>query len=155
MSKVYDIYDIATGKKKLYTLADLERIGEELPTKCIQHIERNPESLRAQKDLTELLSISLTVWNGGPKGKITEIPIEEYAAEFYIHMVKYLQRFDRNKGCWVSRVKYIRLDTIKAFLRPIMRDKAIKDAVSSEIESFLHENPEFRTDIGTRVIDCE
>ena len=78
--------------------------------------------------------------------------MEEYASEFYIHMIKYLWTFERSKGCWVSRVKYIRLDTIKSFLRPILRNKKIKERVLAELSSTYGENPEV---FGTIVNDCD
>lgn len=140
----YKIRNIFGMGHTIYTLDQLKELGESLPKECQEAVNsEEPLTYSQQKKLSELLSLSVSIWGGHPNGQLDHVNIEDYATSFYIHMVKYLKRFDRSKGCWVARCKYIGFDTRAEYFREIKGDKRAEEIMIRIISEYHCEHPEF------------
>lgn len=121
---VYKYRDTRQNCAAFVTIAELKVYSETLPAIAKAAVESGCSLTQAQnKALMLLLDFSTQIWGGDHKGVLTEVSADDYRTEYYITMVKYLKKFDRSKGCWVSQCRFAGFDTRAKFMRSILGHK--------------------------------
>jgi len=118
----YYFWSMATHKRETLSRDELWEMGKTLPIKVkdtMRKIElfKVPMTPQEQFDALTLCSISIYCFNGAPKMDMPGISMEDYSNEFYIEMVKYLKKWNPERGPWGCLVKFVRLHTIRSVSR--------------------------------------
>jgi hypothetical protein len=139
----YRYLDTRTGLELDISLDQLKAYGEELPIKCQKALASGVRLTgEVYRDLLLLHDLSSQIWSYGMRGKLNEINIKEYRSEYYVHMIKYLMRFDRSKGCWVAQARFAGYDTNHCFMRQILGPKKAEEAMASFMAQAAQMSPE-------------
>lgn len=95
--------------------------AEELPIRCQQYLNNDNYSnnMPCSRDLREIYILSVHIWSSDIYKLKTNYPrfaVEDYLNEFYFVMIRYIKSFNRDKGCWVSRCKWISFYVISRWI---------------------------------------
>lgn len=149
LTGLYRYYDYRTNKHGGVDLPTLKLLGESLPADCkviVDAMDANPAHRmnKAEQDkMMLLLSYSIGIWGGGMNGRLSDVHATDYSHSFYIRMVGYLRRFDRSKGCWVARCRWIGLDTVnKDYKIPFGKVREVDKAIDNAWEDLKIMYPE-------------
>jgi hypothetical protein len=144
----YFFYDRRTRTQRVLQIEDLRRLSEYLPIICQQHIKQTtPFDRQQQDDLLLLLSLSIDIWGGSPKGRLPEVHMDDYTNSFYIRMISYIEKFDRSKGNWVSQCKFIAYDTVYEFISQFKRERKVDKAILDAHQELMDLYPEAFLDV--------
>lgn len=129
------VYSTWEGRFIDVSLADMQVFPETLPIACQEHIRSGrPLTRKQQQDLVMLNDMCVSVWY--PRSaKPKDVTWQEWSTESYIHLMRYLEKFDRSKGCWIGHIKFAAYDAKNALIGQKIRERRTDKALEALCES--------------------
>lgn len=152
--KVFNHY---THSYDIYTLDDLKLASATLPLECKDIIEHgNAMTAAEQRKILQLADLSMQVWGGGPNHKLPWVHMDDYFNEFFIQMVRYLEKHDRTMpGTWVSRCKFIGFDTCNVYFKEVKQALKLKKSLEELYSELIHLYPDAYAEPSTKNIPSD
>ena len=135
----YHFYNLYTGQQEEVEIELLKEIALPLELRCrklVMELQKSPRNLLPdeERDMLLLCSFSIYIFGGLPKEKLPYVDMSEYAAEYYIQMVKALPKWNPERASWKTYNRFVKLPTISVLAKQHKCEKMLAEALEMNDE---------------------